>query len=193
MNLTDQQLIEEIRAGNLESFEELHRLYYVYLCLIAEHITGNSSDAEEIVSDVFVKMWGNRFVTRIDTSVRGYLIRAVMNTSLNYLERNHPPRKLSVPVSDADYKLLAWDSDYPLGQLYCEEVRNLLEKGINELPDACREIFLLSRNDDLKYSEIAGKLGISVNTVKTQLKIALSRLRNNLKDYLPVILLFLVL
>jgi RNA polymerase sigma-70 factor (ECF subfamily) len=190
MNLTDQQLIEGIRAGNIEAFEELYRLYYVYLCLIAEHITGNPSDAEEIVSDVFVKMWNNRSVIRIDTSVRGYLIRAVRNTSFNYLEREHPPRKLSGPLSDLDYKLLAWDSDYPLGQLYSEEVRNLLEKGINELPEACREIFLLSRNDNLKYREIAGKLGVSVNTVKTQLKIALSRLKDNLKDYLPVILLF---
>jgi RNA polymerase sigma-70 factor (ECF subfamily) len=84
--------------------------------------------------------------------------------------------------------LLAWDSDYPLGQLYEKDVLEILDQGINKLPDSCREIFLLSRNDDLKYADIAEKQGISVNTVKTQMKIALSRLRDNLKDYLVILL-----
>lgn len=192
MNLTDQKLIEGIRAGELEAFEELHRQYYIYLCIIAEHIIRNSSDAEEIVSDVFVKLWNSRSMTVIE-SVKGYLIKAVRNTSLNYLEKNKLIRKFSSPISSDDYNLLVWDSDYPLGQLYCEEVTTLLEKGISELPDNCREIFLLSRKDDLKYNEIAGKLGISVNTVKTQLKIALSRLRGVLGDYLPLLVFFLAL
>ena len=68
---------------------------------------------------------------------------------------------------------------------------NILDQGINSLPDACREIFILSRNEDLKYDNIAGKLGISVNTVKSQMKIALTRLRENLKDYLMILLLFM--
>jgi RNA polymerase sigma-70 factor (ECF subfamily) len=184
MNLTDQQLIEGIRAGDLEAYEELYRLYFVYLSLVAEHITGSSSDAEEIVSDVFIKLWNNRIVININSSVKNYLIKAVRNTSLNYLEKNLLSRKLSEPITNSDFQIIAWDSDYPLGQLYEEEVRNLLEKGIDKLPDGCKEIYLLSRNSDLKYDEIAGKLGISVNTVKTQLKIALSRLRDILKDYL---------
>jgi RNA polymerase sigma-70 factor (ECF subfamily) len=193
MNLSDQQLIAGIRAGDLEAFEELYRLYYVYLCLIAEHLTGNSSDAEEIVSDVFVRIWNNRDKTDIVYSVKSYLIKAVRNTALNYLEQNRQNRSLNDPIDNSDYKLFAWDSDYPLGQLYEQETRDILEHGINNLPDSCREIFLLSRNEDLKYTEIANKLGISVNTVKTQVKIALSRLRENLKDCLGIILFFLVL
>jgi len=68
---------------------------------------------------------------------------------------------------------------------------NILDQGISTLPDACREIFKLSRNEDMKYSEIAEKLGISVNTVKTQMKIALARLRETLKDYLMILLFFI--
>jgi RNA polymerase sigma-70 factor (ECF subfamily) len=60
----------------------------------------------------------------------------------------------------------------------------ILKDGIGNLPDACREIFLLSRNEDMKYCAIAEKLGISINTVKTQMKIALARLRETVKDYL---------
>jgi len=192
MNLKDQILIEGIRAGELEAFEELYRQYYTYLCLIAEHITRNTSDAEEAVSDVFVRLWKNRSVAVID-SIKGYLITAVRNTSLNYIEKNNLARRLTDPINSGDFNLLIWDSDYPLGQLYREEVHHLLEKGIGELPESCREIFLLSRRDELKYNEIAGKLGISVNTVKTQLKIALSHLRDNLKDYLPLLLFILAL
>jgi RNA polymerase sigma-70 factor (ECF subfamily) len=68
---------------------------------------------------------------------------------------------------------------------------NILDQGINKLPDACRQIFILSRNEDMKYSDIADKLGISVNTVKTQMKIALARLRETLKDYLMILLFFM--
>ena len=192
MDLIDQQLITGIRAGDLEAYEELYRHYYVYLCLVAQHIIGNPSDAEEIVSDVFVRLWKNRDKTEITFSLKSYLIKAVRNTSFNYLEQNKLYHKLTDPIDNSDFQLLAWESDFPLGQLYEQDIRNILEQGINTLPEACREIFILSRNNDLKYTEIAEKLGISVNTVKTQLKIALSRLRDHLKDYLKFIV-FLIL
>jgi RNA polymerase sigma-70 factor (ECF subfamily) len=79
-----------------------------------------------------------------------------------------------------------------LGHLYEKEVLDILDQGIGKLPDGCREIFMLSRIEEMKYQDIANKLGISVNTVKTQMKIALSRLRETLKDFLPVLMFFLV-
>lgn len=99
-------------------------------------------------------------------------------------------KKLTDSFTDSDFKLLAWESDYPLGRLYEKEIIDILNNGIKNLPDACRKIFLLSRDKNMKYSDIADQMGISVNTVKTQIKIALTRLRENLKDYL-VILLFI--
>lgn len=185
MDLADQKLITGIRTGDLEAFEELYRQYYVYLCLIARHIAGNPSDAEEIVSDVFIRLWKNRERTEITFSIKAYLVKAVYNTSFNYIEQKKAIQTLPDSIDTSDFKLLAWESDYPLGQLYEQDIRNILEHSISSLPEGCREIFLLSRNDNLKYREIALKLGISVNTVKTQLRIALSRLRQDLKDYLP--------
>jgi len=191
MEHSNQQLINGIQKGDVAAFEELYRQYYIFLCLIAEHIVRDPSDAEEIVSDVFVKLWNIREKINITTSIKGYLVKAVHNTSLNYLERFRLIHKLTDSLSDSDYELLAWDSDYPLGQLYEKEIMNILDQGINTLPDACREIFILSRNEDMKYSDIANKLGISVNTVKTQMKIALAHLRENLKDYLMILLFFM--
>jgi|GEM_PF-2869035 len=89
--------------------------------------------------------------------------------------------------------LLAWGSDYPLGQLYRKEVTDILEQGVSNLPECCREIFRLSRDKEMDYNRIADRLGISKNTVKTQIKIALAHLRRALKDYLGIILSFIII
>ncbi|MDO9341324.1 MAG: RNA polymerase sigma-70 factor [Bacteroidales bacterium] len=191
MEYSNQQLINGIKQGDVAAFEMLYKQYYIFLCLIAEHIVKNPSDAEEIVSDVFVKLWNIREKIDITTSIKAYLVKAVHNTSINYLERSKISNKLTDSLSNSDYKLLAWDSDYPLGQLYEKEIMDILDHGISTLPDACRQIFILSRNEGMTYCKIAGKLGISVNTVKTQMKIALARLRETLKDYLMILLLFM--
>src|SRR4030042_555933 len=193
MEDSEQQLINGIRKGDLTSFEDLYKRYYFYLCLVAEHIVRNHSDAEEIVSDVFIRIWNIRHNIDITTSIKAYLIKAVYNTSLNYLERDRIHNKLTDSISESDHKLLAWGSDYPLGQLYRKEVIDILEQGVCKLPDCCREIFKLSRDGDMEYSKIADKLGISKNTVKTQIKIALAHLRKDLKDYLRIILAFLII
>lgn len=184
MESTDQQILVDIKLGDVTGFEKLYQKYYLCLCLIAAQIVKNPHDAEEIVSDVFVRLWNIREKLEITTSIKAYLIKAVRNTSLNYLERSKISGKLTDSIINSDFQLLAWDSDYPLGQLFEKEILEILDQGINKLPDGCREIFLLSRNEDMKYSDIAEKQNISVNTVKTQMKIALSSLRNTLKDYL---------
>ena len=191
MEDSNQQLINSIKQGDIAAFETLYKKYYIFLCLIAEHIVRNPSDAEEIVTDVFVKIWNIREKINITASIKAYLVKAVHNTSINFLERNKISNKLTDSLNNSDYKFLAWDSDYPLGQLYEKEIMNILEHGISALPDACQQIFILSRNENMKYSEIADNLGISINTVKTQMKIALARLRETLKDYM-MILLFLM-
>ena len=191
MEYSNQQLNNGIRQGDIAVFEELYKQYYVYLCLIAEHIVKNHSEAEEVVSDVFVKLWMIREKTEITTSIKAYLVKAVHNTSINYLEKHNLENKLTDSLSKSDFELLAWSSDYPLGQLYTKEIMEILDHGINTLPECCRQIFLLSRNEDMKYCDIACKLGISVNSVKTQMKIALSRLREILQDYLIILLIFI--
>jgi RNA polymerase sigma-70 factor (ECF subfamily) len=193
MDSSNLQLIKNIRQGDVAAFEILYKEYYIYLCLISEHIVKNPSDAEEIVSDVFIRFWNIRERIEITTSIKAYLVRSVYNASLNHLESFRLQNRLTDRFNNSDYELLIWDNNYTLGQLFEREILEILEKGISDLPDACRQIFLLSRNENMKYSDIAGKLDISVNTVKTQMKIALARLRESLKDYLAVLLFFISL
>lgn len=184
MEYSDQQLVDKIRSGDITAFETIFNKFYIYLCLLSEHLVRNQHDAEEIVSDVFMKVWNIREEFEITTSLKGYLIRAVYNASLNHIESNKYRKELTQSISGSDSELLIWDGNYPLGQLFEKEILEVLDQGINSLPDGCRQIFLLSRNENMKYSDIAQKQGISVNTVKTQMKIALSRLRENLKVFL---------
>jgi RNA polymerase sigma-70 factor (ECF subfamily) len=183
MEDSDQKLISAVQNGDLGAYEELYKKYYVYLCFVAEHITRSHADAEEIVSDVFVRLWNLRERTEIISSIKAYLIRSVHNASLNFIEQNEKRLKSTESLSISDLRVLVWDSDYPLGHLYEKELQTILSNGINELPEACREIFLLSRDKALKYDEISARLGISVNTVKSQMKIALSRLRETVRNY----------
>lgn len=183
MEYSDQKLMSAVQNGDLWAYEELYKKYYVYLCLVAGHITRSHADAEEIVSDVFVRLWNLREKSEIILSVKAYLIRAVHNASLNYIEQNEVRLKSTGRISSSELKALAWDSDYPLGHLYEKELQDILVNCINNLPEACREIFLLSRDKDMKYIEISNKLGISINTVKSQVKIALSHLRYAVKKY----------
>ena len=193
MKLSDPQNIHGFKQSDISSFEMLYKQFYVYLCLVAEHIVRNRADAEEIVSDVFLKLWNIRDNINITNSIKWYLVKAVRNTSLNYIEKNKSNKNMTTSLSSADNEILSWDSDYPLGQLYQKEILTILDNSINELPDSCKKIFLLSRNQDMKYDQIAGKLGISINTVKTQMKIALARLRESLKDYLMFLIFFILI
>ena len=184
MESSEQISESSLETYNIASFEELYKQYYIYLCLISRHIVRNHSDAEEIVSDVFFKLWNLRDKISTIRSIKAYLIKAVCNTSLNLIEQNSKRSEQTDLGNKSALKILAWDSDYPLGQLYEKELLEKIKKGIDDLPESCREIFLLSRDREMKYDEISRKMGISVNTVKTQMKIAISRMRKITSKYM---------
>ena len=137
-------------------------------------------EAEEIVTDVFVKSWMNRgsmqHIQRPDT----YLFVAVKNQSLNYLKKYSSIH--IVPVEDSGEVNLI-DIANPHIQLEKKELHFFLDQSINELPQQCRIIFKLIKEDGLKYKEVAEILNISPRTVQTQLSRAMQKLSTCLTDY----------
>jgi RNA polymerase sigma-70 factor (ECF subfamily) len=163
------------------------------LCLVAYDLVKSKHLAEEIVDDVFFNLWQKRNSIEITKSIRAYLVRSVKNRSINWLEQTKTERLVMSNTYDVSlFDEIIWDSEYPLGNLLEKELSKKINDAVMSLPEHCRQIFLLNRNEDLTYEEIAQKLAISVNTVKTQMKIALSKLREALKDYLPLILILLM-
>ena len=181
----DKELLKRVRKGDLSAYESLFHDYYVMLSIIAKSFVKNNELAEELVNDVFVKIWERREFFLINTSLRAYLAKSVQNRCINYLRQNRKKTNLREPLTEnMNYEMLRWSDDYPLDKLMEKELADDIEKSVAKLPERCRQIFLLSRDKGLQYDQIAENLNISVNTVKAQMKIALSKLREYLREYL---------
>ena len=186
--MEEQELIRRLGQNDEEAFEILFRKYFSGLCLFAEHFTRNKETAEEIVEDFFCHLWDTCHSLSINTSLKGYLYRSVHNRCLNCI-RKQKVRQQYIADNQyyfADDEILgsAGQEEEPVSKLITGELETEIRKAIEALPDQCRAIFQMNRYENLSYVEIAGKLKLSINTVKTQMARALQKLRVGLKDYL---------
>ena len=163
-------------------FEDLFTKYYSMLCIIAYDYVGDKSWAEEMVQDTFLTIWEKRNTITVTPAIKYYLVKTTQNTCLQYLRK----RKLETQTIEtvSEEKMIAWSDDYPLGRLFEKELADIIDQTIQSFPPQIQKVFLLSRFKDMTYSQIAAILNVSENTVKTQMKIALSRLRDAVKEYL---------
>ncbi|HNY01750.1 MAG TPA: RNA polymerase sigma-70 factor [Bacteroidales bacterium] len=172
-----------------KGLEGLFRTHYTGLCRFAIGFVKDEEAAREIVQEAFVNLWEKRHTIDPARPVRTYLSTSVRNRCLNHLRDK---RKFSAGLLEIE--------DLPAGALVHQpdrvaekELHQRITSAIGSLPDKCREVFLLSREQNLRYSEIAERLQISVKTVETQMTKALQHLRRHLSDYLPLMLLPAVL
>jgi RNA polymerase sigma-70 factor (ECF subfamily) len=187
LTTSDKFLIESIKEGNKNAFEFLFKSYYPDLKTYAKNIVNSDVVAEDMVMDVFVRLWELENRLEIKTSLAGYLFTSVHNHCINYLTRNKK-RFPAVNVETID-KLnalvsLSGEND-AINTINLSELSNRIEAGIEILPDECRKIFLMSRMEGMTNREIAEKLGISENTVKVQIYRALKKFRVILTEFLP--------
>ncbi len=176
-------LFEKIKKGDEKAFERLFHTYYSHLCLFAEHYVRNQAEAEEIVQDIFVRLWENRKRIVIATSVKNYLFRSVKNRSLNFLQHK------KIETRYAEELLSEAEQNTPDDTGFIEsELLHKIEESIKSMPEKRQEIFRLSREEGLKYREIAEKLDISIKTVETHMGLAIKTLRDKLKQFTSFIL-----
>jgi len=177
----DHELLRLVKSGDEEFFGVLFRLYYSRLCTYAATFVKVHDIAEEIVQETFIKFWENREDIRIDYSFKSYIFRSVHNNCINYLKKTEViHRQSELMAGEIIYhNNVALHNFNPeiIDQLISEELEARLNTALNDLPPQARKIFILSRFEQLSYSEIADSLEISVNTVKTQMKRTLSKLR----------------
>ena len=184
MKNSNQEIIQELKKGNRETFEQVFREYYNMLCYEAKGYIKADHLVEEIVCDVFTKIWLNRDKLSIQTSLRRYLIRAVHNNCIDYYRHQKLQQKGKQEIDDISERATLVDlGEDPMDYLISQELENHVAEAIESLPDQYRKTFKLSRFNDLSYAEIASEMNISVNTVKTNIKKALSKLRDLLKDF----------
>lgn len=152
------------------NFSDLYLTYYSKLVRFAKEFVQHEEDAENITQDVFTDLWEKRdFITHIE-NMNAYLFRLVRNRCLDYLRHKVFEQRYMESLQLSCEEEVVEDHDTEI----------LIRAAINSLPQRCRDIFLLSRVEGLKYREISEHLGISVNTVECQMGIALKKLRMKL-------------
>jgi len=175
--LNEHQLCCNLQNGDEQAFEKIFRFYYQPLCVFASRILQDEEEAEELVQDFFVKFWEKRDQIQVETSLKSYLFRSIKNLCLNHIK--HEQIKLQhakTVITNSE------ESDFD-DQFVEVDLQKDIENSIAELPEKRREIFRLSREEGLKYREIADRLNISVKTVEAQMGLAIKTLRGKLKKY----------
>lgn len=167
-----------------QAFKAHFRRLHVYaLTMVKEEMA-----AEEMVQNVFCKLWERHREMLTESSITPYLYRAVHNESLNYLKHQ------KVKQAYQTYAMKQGEIDESsVHSITYKELEAKLENSLRELPEQCRTVFQMSRFEGLKYREIAEQLNVSVKTIEKQMSKALHLLRLKLADHLPAALLFLVL
>lgn len=174
-------------AGDINAFEMLFRSYYQPLCNYAYTFLNDREEAEEVVQTTFLSVWEKRVGLNIHTGVKPYLYAMVRNACLNVIKHEKIKQKHAgeeLALADRSY-------DSVTHSVASSELEQRIQKAIDKLPEQCRLVFKLSRFEELKYAEIAKQLNISVKTVENHMGKALKLMREELKDYLPLIIVFM--
>lgn len=169
----DYLLSKKIRKGDIKVFEMLFKHYYEALCRYSMAYVGAVEEAEEIVQELFYRIWKNREDFEISFSIKAYLYGAVRNNSLQYLEHQQVKQnyKEQIIMSDnSKYISLEEELEY-------KELIERIDKALNKLPKRQQEIFVMSKYNGLKHKEIAEKLNLSVKTIEAEMTKTLKELR----------------
>jgi RNA polymerase sigma-70 factor, ECF subfamily len=176
---SERNLRDRIRAGDESAFDAVFRSHYPHLVRMAESITRERATAEEIAQDVMLELWRRRESLELEQTFLAYLVRSTRNRALNHVRherivtREAAAMALEVRVSQA--------AD---GELLGGELARAVRDAIDSLPNRSKEVFQMSREQGLRYAEIAGILEISVKTVEKRMGQALAELRDRLAPWL---------
>lgn len=184
MKSNDLKILNELKLGSPEAFKELFDLYYIPLSTYAFKYCDSFTVAEDIVQDLFIKIWDEKLYLNFNETIGPYLFKAVKNNTLQATKQKS--KYLFVEIEEHVNKLMI---DENIDIKLIEDDKKKLFTEIEALPTKCKEVFKAIVLDNLKYKEVALQLGISVNTVKTHYSRALKQLRSVLEI---IILLFLI-
>lgn len=185
INLAEIGLLDRIKEGRPDAFEELFNRYWEPLYLFALKRVQSEDDAKDIVQELFIKFWLKKDQIVITKNLESYLFSIVKYEVLH---------KVSQLLRSEEKKQYYQDNILPqftefLDPVQEKELLAAIDKQVQSLPERLKEVYLLRKEEGLSIREIAGKLNISEQTVKNQLGLAVKRMRGALKETLIVILL----
>jgi RNA polymerase sigma-70 factor (ECF subfamily) len=177
---SERQLQERIKAGDESAFDFVFRMHYAHLVRMAESVVRERALAEEVAQEVMLELWRRRETLELEQSFRAYLLRSTRNRALNHIRHQRiVAREAEAAALEPRHAPSAEEMTLAL------ELERAVRDAIEGLPDNCREVFQMSRDQGLRYAEIASALEISVKTVEKRMGRALAALRERLGPWLP--------
>lgn len=175
-----------------DAFSAIYDTYFPKLLRFTRTYLIEEEEAEQIVQDIFIFLWEHKEMIPSLQNINAYLFTLVRNRCIDYLRKEVNQEIQKASLSEVEnkelqlklYSLEMFDDD----RMSETDIEDLLQQAIGQLPDRCREIFIMSRLQNMKYKEIAQRLDISPNTVENQIVIAIRKLKEELKDYFPLFL-----
>jgi RNA polymerase sigma-70 factor (ECF subfamily) len=183
---SDEELMQEIKADNMFAFDALYRKYSKRLYKFGYSILKTQEEAENLIQDVYLNLWENRYKVEKDLSIKSYLFTIAYNSAITIIRKKARESKF------VEYlKTLQEISEEPVNIAFeYDELTNKLEEIIKVLPQRQKEVYLLHRVEGLKYNEIAERLNISMNTIENHMSRALKTIRKKLSNYSLIAILF---
>jgi len=181
LDIIDRNIIELLKNGDLTAFDKVYRKYCRKLSGFVYHIVKTETDTEEIVQDVFVKLWNSREKLQPTKSFDAYLYTIAYNTTISMVRKRISEKKYIDHIL-----MMQQDVSFPesIDKLQFEQLFDQMYKIINQLPARQKEVFLLNREKGMTYKEIAEQLNISENTVEIHMVKALRFLQNKINGKL---------
>ena len=182
----DEELMQEIKADNMYAFDVLYRKYSKKLYKFSYSILKSTEESENLIQDVFLNLWENRHKVEKNSSIKSYIFTITYNSAISIL------RKKARESEFIEYlkSLQVINEDPVSAELEYHELSIKLSEIIKALPQRQREVYLMHKDEGLKYSAIAGCLKISVNTIENHMARALKTIREKLGNYSLITILF---
>jgi len=184
-----EDLLVSVSENDDYAFRVFYDLYYRSVFRFTYYFLRNKEACGEVVSNVFVAVWKSRVSLRRISNIDAYLYVVARNESNRYLRECQAQRRClsleDIPISVLDLNSPPHDGEAPDSRLLESEVEELVRRLINDLPERCRTVFLLNRQEGLSSREIARALSLSESTVRVQLKIAVDRIVTGIRKHYP--------
>lgn len=183
MELTDSQILNKLKDGDPQAYNQLFDKYYMPLCVYSFKYCDSFQLAEDIVQDFFVKIWDEKIYLKFESPMNPYLFKAIKNNTLQAIKKQS---KFQFAAIEKMVNNLM--EEEPLDFARLEEEKKILLEQVEALPEKSKEVFKAIVLENLKYKEVAERLNISVNTVKTHYSRALKQLRFKLDVIIMLLL-----
>jgi len=179
------------RDAPKDEYEKVYAMYFPKLVRFCQAYLLSPEEAENLVQDIFLYLWEHSELLDTLNNKNAFFFAMAKNRCIDYLRKQTQIQDRQHPLSELEekelklnlYSLQAFDES----KISETEIEDIVQNAINSLPERCREIFILSRIQGLRHKQIAKKLNITVNTIESQIAIALRKLKHELRHYIRLL------